>query len=952
MTVRFGPFRVDVSDERLWRDSEPVRLTRKAWGVLRVLLDARGRLVTKDTLAEAVWPGVHVGDDSLTKAVRELRHALGDDQRAPRFIATVHGRGYRFVAPLDVAPPDAAAAPPAASSGADAPLLVGRERQLETLHEWLVQARHGQRRIGVVSGEVGIGKSSLVDAFMAAALREPDAIHVAAGACVEQYGEAEPLLPVIAALRRAARSDDAAAVLRQVAPPWLAVACGVGRATDAADGIGSRAGLLRILADVVEALAADTPLVLLIEDLQWSDPTTLDVVNLLARRRDGARLLVLCTLRVGDAFAAGHPSARLVRELCRGGQAGEIALAPLAPGDVQRYLTVRLNGHPPPGAVAHLIQHTGGNPFFIRTLTDDLLAHGSLRHEAGRWVLHAAGPPAIPAGSLAALAPRLERLSGDERAMLEAASVIGDAFTATAVADALTEAASTAATVDEVESACARWVRTHDILRGGESHAPYAFQHALYRQALYEGIPPARRARLHARVGEALAARRPADSREGAAELAEHFSRAGDHARAVAYHTQAAMAAGERFADREVAAHLAAALTALRQCPESTERNLQELMLVPQHAAAKMVTRGFGDPSILEDCRRARTLARQLQIPLAEFVTTAALNFLHLMRAQLDDAATLAAELADAAPSLALPECAAAADAAAGAVLFSRGDLAAARALLEPLRGRFPRRGPGFPFDATVWHLALLAMLHADLGEASAARATTAELLAAAGGGPPAELANAHMLVAGIEAQLRSPARVLEHIDTAIGIGLEEESFLLIASASQLRGWALAAVGDLAGARAAYADQGASWLAIGQRLGTPLLAVLRAESALRGDDLVTATAAIRAGLAHARETGECRLDSDLYRLRAECLRRSGLAAAAATAMERSLAIAERQGARLAALRAALDNLRLHSDGPAANAAAERLASIAAAFDAGEPLPELTAALRHSDSSAA
>ena len=322
MTVRFGPFRVDVSDERLWRDSEPVPLTRKAWGVLRVLLEAGGRLVTKQELAETVWPGIHVGDDSLTKAVRELRRALGDDQRAPRFIATVHGRGYRFVAPLDVAPQDAAAAPPAAPSGADAPLLVGRERQLETLQEWLVQARQGQRRIGVVSGEVGIGKSSLVDAFVAAALREPGAIHVAAGACVEQYGEAEPLLPVVAALRRAARSAAAAAVLRQVAPPWLAVACGVGRATDTADGVGSRDGVLRTLAEGVEALAADIPLVLLIEDLQWSDPSTLDVVNLLARRREGARLFVLCTLRVGDAFAAGHPSARLVRELCRSGQAG------------------------------------------------------------------------------------------------------------------------------------------------------------------------------------------------------------------------------------------------------------------------------------------------------------------------------------------------------------------------------------------------------------------------------------------------------------------------------------------------------------------------------------------------------------------------------------------------------------------------------------------------------
>ena len=96
---------------------------------------------------------------------------------------------------------------------------------------------------------------------------------------------------------------------------------------------------------------------------------------------------------------------------------------------------------------------------------------------------------------------------------------------------------------------------------------------------------------------------------------------------------------------------------------------------------------------------------------------------------------------------------------------------------------------------------------------------------------------------------------------------------------------------------------------------------------------------ILTGLPHSHETGGCRFDSDPYRLRAEGLHRSGLAADAAAAMEHALAIAERQGARLAALHAALDNLRLHADGPAAKAAAERLASVAGSFDPGEPLPD-------------
>src|SRR6185369_8822941 len=99
-------------------------------------------------------------------------------------------------------------------------------------------------------------------------------LHIAAGLCVEQYGETEPFLPVIAALRRLVRSaTPAAAILRRVAPPWLAAACGLAAAPGADDGIASRTGVLRILAEVVEALAEEAPLALVLEDLHWSDPS-------------------------------------------------------------------------------------------------------------------------------------------------------------------------------------------------------------------------------------------------------------------------------------------------------------------------------------------------------------------------------------------------------------------------------------------------------------------------------------------------------------------------------------------------------------------------------------------------------------------------------------------------------------------------------------------------------
>jgi hypothetical protein len=119
--------------------------------------------------------------------------------------------------------------------------------------------------------------------------------------------------------------------------------------------------------------------------------------------------------------------------------------------------------------------------------------------------------------------------------------------------------------------------------------------------------------------------------------------------------------------------------------------------------------------------------------------------------------------------------------------------------------------------------------------------------------------------------------------------------------------------------------------------------MLRAESALCGNDLITAHNSIRAGLEHADATGEHRLDSELHRLHAECLRRSGKTDRAAAELAAALAIAAEQGARLAELRAAIDNLALHRSGTGCDAAAQRLAAVVASFDPSEPLPELSVA---------
>lgn len=101
----FPPFRFDPVNEHLWREAEIISLRRKTFAVLRYLLEHPGQLVTKEQLLEAVWPKTYVSDAMPTICVRELRKAFGDESKTPRFIETVHGRGYRFIAPLTTAPP-------------------------------------------------------------------------------------------------------------------------------------------------------------------------------------------------------------------------------------------------------------------------------------------------------------------------------------------------------------------------------------------------------------------------------------------------------------------------------------------------------------------------------------------------------------------------------------------------------------------------------------------------------------------------------------------------------------------------------------------------------------------------------------------------------------------------------------------------------------------------------
>jgi DNA-binding winged helix-turn-helix (wHTH) protein len=466
--IYFPPYRLDLRAGQLYRDGTPVRVRPKTFAVLQHLAERPGELATKQALLDAVWGDVAVSEDVVRLSVGELREILGDTRAAPRFIETVPRRGYRFIATMgDVRTrtPLRMAEPASDDSFAGDGIVVGRARERSEIAEWLRAAAGGARQIGFVTGEAGIGKTTLVDTALRDLARDSGArLAVARGQCIEHYGAGEPYLPVSAALAALCRGRDGprvAATLHDHAPGWFLGAMGVAAPGEVGRAEKRRPPRTRTRCRGWPPASMPSPptppLVLVLEDMQWSDYSTVDLLSVVALRREPAQLLVLCTLRPAEAIVRTHPVATVKRELLRKGLGREIPLGGLSAGEVGRYLAARFPAVPLPDDVLPLlVDRSEGNPFFLVTLVDHLLERRLLVDGESGWELRGGGAAlrtAIPDGLRAVIEPRLDRLAADELRVLEAASVAGPEFAAHAVAGAAPQGSELAG-VEAVEQLC------------------------------------------------------------------------------------------------------------------------------------------------------------------------------------------------------------------------------------------------------------------------------------------------------------------------------------------------------------------------------------------------------------------------------------------------------------------------------------------------------------------
>lgn len=345
----FGPYRLEPADARLTRGEKTLPLRPKAFAVLCHLVERSGRLVGKDELLNAVWPRGYVSDSVVEVCINQLRKALEDDSRSPRYIETVPKRGYRFIAEVAVRCAESDETATAVTSHAhtappDAERWAGRKGALARLHRLWAETLAGERRILFLTGEAGIGKTTLIEMLLRDLGREPAPPPVLWGQCIDHFGTGEAFLPLLSALgSHAARCKS---VLRSRAPTWLAQLPGAVTPEERAglqqEVIGAnRVRMLREGCELLEALSTRTPLVLVLEDLHWSDNATLELLSLLGRRRGRAALLVIGSYRAGDAALREHPVKQVQQELASHRLCAELALDTWRFEEVQDYLAKR-----------------------------------------------------------------------------------------------------------------------------------------------------------------------------------------------------------------------------------------------------------------------------------------------------------------------------------------------------------------------------------------------------------------------------------------------------------------------------------------------------------------------------------------------------------------------------------------------------------------------------------
>jgi predicted ATPase/class 3 adenylate cyclase len=808
-----------------------------------------------------------------------------------------------------------------ASGGTGLTPLVGREAEVALLRERWAQVKEGLGQVVLLSGEAGIGKSRLVQVLTEHVANEPQA-WLTPCQCSPYY-QNTALYPMIDLLERVVlrlgREEPSPQKLRKLegfvvqyglplaeAVPLFAALLSIPLGADYAPLTFSpeqvKQKTLQAFLGIFLRIAAQQPVLFVMEDLHWVDPSTLELLTLLVDQGPTARILALWTFRpdfrppwTGRSHVTQVTLTRLPRR-----QAVELT------GRVAHGKAL------PAKVVEQVVARTDGVPLFVEELTKMVLESGLLQEQAERYALTGPLPPlAIPTTLHDSLMARLDRLAS-VKGLAQLGATLGREFSYE-----LLQAVSPW-DEDTLQRGLQQLVAAEFLYQQGlPPQATYAFKHALIQEAAYQSLLRSTRQRHHLRIAQVLEERFPAICETQPELLAQHYTEARFMAQAIHYWQQAGQRAMQRSAPLEAIAHLSKGLEVIATLPDTPERVQQELGVQIALGQAWMAAKGQGVPEVECAYTRAGVLCRQVGETPELFPVLLGLWRFYLVRAEYQTARELAEQCLRLAQSVHDPALLLGAHYALGATVYLLGELMPARAHLEQGLALYDRQQHHqlafrYGMDLGVWCLAYVAWHHWLLGYPAQALTRSHEALTLAQElSHPHSLASALDYAAFVHCYRREGHATQERAEAGMALASEKGFPQFVALGRIMRGWALAVQGQ-GDEGIAQLHQGlAAFRAAGAEISRSRDLGLLAEAYGEVGQTEEGLTVLAEALAVVDKTGERYWEAELHRLKGELLRRRASPTEEVEAcFQQALTVAQHQHAKSLELRAAVSLARL------------------------------------------
>jgi predicted ATPase/tRNA A-37 threonylcarbamoyl transferase component Bud32 len=838
--------------------------------------------------------------------------------------------------------------------------IVHRQAELVALRAALLAAEAGSGRVVCVTGEPGIGKTTLVEDFLGELALPDRACVIARGRCSERQAGTEAFLPVLDALRDLVANDNSGSVsrlLKILAPTWndqlersqAAKAAEPSRAA-------SQHAMLREFCTLLGELSRLSPVVLFFDDVHWADLSTVDLLAHFGRHRQSLRVLVVATFRPTEMLLGPHPFHPVKLDLQAQGACSEIAVGFLGRDGIDNYLALAFPNHAFEDEFADLVySRTEGSPLFMADLLGYLREQGVIAEVHGRWSLAGKLPDLrrdLPQSVRSMIERKFGQLGSEDRHLLEAAAVQGYEFDSAALSAALFAGAAA------VEDRLRRLERVHGVVRFlGEVEFPdrtltqrYVFVHVLYQQVLAGEIAPTRRATLSLNLAQSLERHHGAKT-TAAAEIACLYEAGRDNAKAARHFHLATQNAGHVFAHRAAIVLAQRGLKLLDAVPKSTERDKLELALQMALGLQFQLTEGYASDPAKQAYDRARELCQATGASKTLFPILWGLWLHYKVRSQLPRAQEFADELLAQARTLNNPDLALQAHQALGMTALCRGEPGTCLRHVEQVAtiynpARHGEHAALFGQDPSVMCKSFGAIALWLLGFPDAARRQSESAIALSRQHSPTTQSIALHFAAMLYQLCRDARQTRQYAEASAEIAAEHGLSFWLAGGGVLTGWAMVVMGNAAEGTSQLRQGLLDWQATGSATYRTYYLALLAETLAREGKITEGHSVLDEALLLVEQSEERFFEAELHRLRGE-LHLQGLsvpsaesAAPAVAAFRQAIEISRRQDARSLQLRAATSLARLQQLFGGDEESKQCLAQAYASITQGRDTPDL------------